>query len=360
MRKLPDDLHIFGSGSFSAHVVDLLTLAGIHVHEVFDDLPARVGKSVGAHPRPVRHVSTLGSFGEFPVVLGVSNLAADLKRIAETLRTVGANEVLTPVELYLALGQEGISISDHYWMSCHSPSTIADRSGEHGLIEKIPDILADETSKDLFRRQLIWRTSGQLSDYVNPDPLEWLYDDRALRIPRSAVRFVDLGAFTGDTVANLKGRGFDFEYVWAFEPDASNYARLVSTLCELGVPSCALPLAAGNELQMLSFTADGSAAATMSSVGGDAVMVARVADIVINSQPNYVKLDIEGYELKALEGLEPLLRRSRPTLAVSAYHRPCDLWTLPLFVDGLDLDYSLHFRQYGHQGYDTVLYAIPR
>ena len=89
-------------------------------------------------------------------------------------------------------------------------------------------------------------------------------------------------------------------------------------------------------------------------------MVVPVSDIVINADPNYVKLDVEGNELQALEGLSPLLRRSRPTLAISAYHRPADLWQLPQFVRALDLDYSLHLRQYGHQGYDTVLYAVPQ
>jgi hypothetical protein len=76
--------------------------------------------------------------------------------------------------------------------------------------------------------------------------------------------------------------------------------------------------------------------------------------------PTYVKLDIEGAEPAALQGARRLLTRARPRLAVCVYHEPDHLWSLPLWVDALGLDYDLHLRAHRYNGFDVVLYAIPR
>jgi hypothetical protein len=73
-----------------------------------------------------------------------------------------------------------------------------------------------------------------------------------------------------------------------------------------------------------------------------------------------VKLDIEGAEHSALEGMKQTLRRSRPRLALAIYHKPNDLWELPLYVHELLPDSKLYVRQHGFSGFDTVLYALPR
>jgi hypothetical protein len=73
----------------------------------------------------------------------------------------------------------------------------------------------------------------------------------------------------------------------------------------------------------------------------------------------HVKMDIEGAESDALAGMERLLISARPRLAISVYHRPEHLWTLLLQIADLDLNYRFHYRCYGEQGFETVLYAIP-
>ena len=75
--------------------------------------------------------------------------------------------------------------------------------------------------------------------------------------------------------------------------------------------------------------------------------------------PTHVKLDIEGAESDALDGMTGLLTAVRPRLAVCAYHRPDHLWTLLLQLAALDLGYRFHMRCYGAQCFETVLYAIP-
>ena len=60
-----------------------------------------------------------------------------------------------------------------------------------------------------------------------------------------------------------------------------------------------------------------------------------------------------------LAGAAGLLARERPVLALSIYHRPDDLWELPLHLDALALGYRFFLRTHGDDGMDIVCYAIP-
>jgi FkbM family methyltransferase len=70
-----------------------------------------------------------------------------------------------------------------------------------------------------------------------------------------------------------------------------------------------------------------------------------------------VKMDIEGSELAALKGGESSLRRWRPKLAISLYHRPEDLFAIPLWLDSLHCGYRFFLDHYSIHHEETVLYA---
>lgn len=70
-----------------------------------------------------------------------------------------------------------------------------------------------------------------------------------------------------------------------------------------------------------------------------------------------IKLDIEGSELGALQGGETSLRHWRPKLAISLYHRPEDLFSIPLWLDALNCGYRFFLDHYSIHHEETVLYA---
>jgi FkbM family methyltransferase len=70
-----------------------------------------------------------------------------------------------------------------------------------------------------------------------------------------------------------------------------------------------------------------------------------------------IKMDIEGSELGALQGGEHALRRWRPKLAISLYHRPEDLFSIPLWLDSLQCGYRFFLDHYSIHQEETVLYA---
>lgn len=73
---------------------------------------------------------------------------------------------------------------------------------------------------------------------------------------------------------------------------------------------------------------------------------------------DFIKMDIEGSELAALEGARASLQRFRPKLAISIYHRPEDFTQIPLWVDDLRLGYRCYLDHYTIHQEETVLYAI--
>jgi hypothetical protein len=75
--------------------------------------------------------------------------------------------------------------------------------------------------------------------------------------------------------------------------------------------------------------------------------------------PTFVKMDIEGCELEALQGMRETIKRSHPILAVCLEHRQEDIWTVPLYLQSLAGDYRFFLRPHLEEVWDLVGYAIP-
>lgn len=69
---------------------------------------------------------------------------------------------------------------------------------------------------------------------------------------------------------------------------------------------------------------------------------------------DFIKLDIEGAELEALQGAALTIARWKPRMAISAYHKPEDFWTLQQYIKSLRPDYVFAFRHYGIGYQDPV------
>ena len=169
--------------------------------------------------------------------------------------------------------------------------------------------------------------------------------------------FVDCGAFDGDTIAEFRRlTGDQFRSIFAFEPDAGNLARLNS----LGDSRISVqPYATWSKREVLRF-ASAAAASSVSETGSVEVPAIPLDDVLVDAAPTYIKMDIEGSELHALEGASVIIRRWRPKLAVCVYHAPDHLWRVPLALAQLLPDSHQTVRGYNYDGFDTVCYCIPR
>lgn len=72
---------------------------------------------------------------------------------------------------------------------------------------------------------------------------------------------------------------------------------------------------------------------------------------------DFIKMDIEGFELPALKGAMDTIKRHRPKLAISLYHRIDDFFEIPLFLKEHFPFYTFYLDHYTIFGEETVLYA---
>jgi hypothetical protein len=93
---------------------------------------------------------------------------------------------------------------------------------------------------------------------------------------------------------------------------------------------------------------------------GETTVSVDTLDHLCGTSPvSLIKMDIEGFEPHALKGAEQIIRRQRPALAISVYHRMDHFWMIPAWLKGLHLDYSLRLGCHNHANTDVVCYALP-
>lgn len=72
---------------------------------------------------------------------------------------------------------------------------------------------------------------------------------------------------------------------------------------------------------------------------------------------DFIKMDIEGAELEALHGAENTIRKFRPKLAISVYHKLNDYWEIAQYIDSLGLGYQFALRHFTIHAEESVLFA---
>lgn len=107
-----------------------------------------------------------------------------------------------------------------------------------------------------------------------------------------------------------------------------------------------------------------SGAASKVSEKGDISITLRSIDSFVKenniSHVDFIKLDIEGCEQEAIEGAKETIKSNTPKLAICLYHRPDDIFNIPLKLSKLYGGYSFYIKHNSDIHYETVLFAIPQ
>jgi len=183
------------------------------------------------------------------------------------------------------------------------------------------------------------------------------YFDSVAPLSNSEV-FVDCGGYDGDTVLEFCSRVNGYKRIYMFEPSPINFEKAGLRLAE--VPNVELmQLGVSNESGILSFDGDAGSASAVTSSGPNVIRVVAI-DEQISEQVTYLKMDLEGWELRALSGARRHLIDDHPRLAVAVYHKASDFWQIPEYILGLRTDYDIFVRHYTEGWSETVMYFVPR
>jgi FkbM family methyltransferase len=219
-------------------------------------------------------------------------------------------------------------------------------------------------SRKLFVNHVAWRLDLDFNHLPKPTK-ETIYFNKRLVLPHSGEYLIDGGAYNGDTLKSFLAEFGKKGYykIACFEPDPKNYIKLRKTAVQLrprGQPVKVYPYALGQKSSKCRIEGSGRPS---SRVGiGKTIVICKTIDSYAekNFKPTFIKLDVEGHELSALQGASQTIRKNKPVLAISAYHRQNDLWKIPLAIFKMQSEYIFRLKPHVADGWDLVLYAVPQ
>ena len=221
-------------------------------------------------------------------------------------------------------------------------------------IEQAYSLLADEASQIVFKGALDFCYTGELK-YL--DAIESDKDEVFRKILRlKDERYLDLGAYRGDTVDEFLRYTDGYESITAVEPNPKNYQKLCEHIADLA-NATALHAGIADRVGTMTISKKAGRMPTLGDKNGVEIPVTTVDQI--DCSPTYIKIDIEGMEHQMLSGAARTLRTMKPKLNLAAYHRTEDFFSLILRLHEIDPDYRIYLRKHPYiPCWDLNIYAV--
>lgn len=239
------------------------------------------------------------------------------------------------------------------WNKCKS-----DRTAQK--IEELKNLLEDEESKRVLETRIKVYETGKVELLKDIATYNDQYFDKDIIKLSNNEFFIDLGAYTGDTIEEFIGHvNGGYKKIIAFEPDHENMLSLNSYILENNINNVVLyKLASWNRKETLRFHEDGSFISQIYSKGNSTTNANSLDNVLFDIAPTtFIKMDVEGAEWETIEGAKKIIKKYKPKLAVCVYHRARDIYDIPLLIKQLVPEYKLYLRHYSDSLLDTVLYA---
>jgi FkbM family methyltransferase len=351
-------LVLFGAGGLGLKTLNGLTRAGIKPLAFADNKPSLWGTHLGNLPvlSPEEAAHQYAESAAFVVTIWRAGGGHRLEHTRRQLQGLGCTKVISFATLFW-------KFSDIFlpYYALGLPHLLLAQSGS---ITRAYGLLADHDSRKEYLAQIRWRLRLDFDGLPSPAGHRQYFADDLFDLRDDEV-FVDCGAYDGDSLREFFGqkRAFKGRYI-AIEPDPVNLNSLKECVSALEADNCdrvsIFPVAVGRRSGTVSFEGTGLPSSSACSGGSYKVRMLPLDEILQGLDPTFIKMDIEGAEMDALAGARRLIGKSRPILAISAYHRPDHLWRIPLLIGSISKEYSIFMRPHNEEGWDLVCYAVPR
>lgn len=225
------------------------------------------------------------------------------------------------------------------------------------LYESFPD----EKSKNVLFHVLKGRLTLNGAEYhAVKDPVKLQYLDPEVVSLQDEV-FCDVGAYIGDTAELLMNQyGDRIQKLYLYEPNGKNCmaARNVtekyqSLQTEIIIRPCGV-----SNINQTSYITDSQSGSRVNYEGNGETITLVTLDSDISEKITFIKMDIEGSELAALQGSQNHIVRDHPTLAICVYHQVEDIRHIVDWIRNLVPEYQFYLRHYSNRFAETVLYCI--
>ena len=356
-KSFKNRLILFGAGKLGRRTLKGLREVGIEPLAFCDNNSVIWGHDIEGLKvlSPKKAVSEFGDNAAFVVTIWNDSLGHPLEVVRQQLQSNGNCTVVSFLPLYWKYHGQFLP-----YFSLDRPSRILAARKE--IMDMMLLIKDNESRTNLFKN-IKSRFKGELG--ILPSPIDKCiqFKNKFLKANKEEV-FVDAGAYTGDTLKLvLESPPIEFREFIALEPDPQNFTRLqklISTFDEkLRSKITTFPVAVGSINGEICFDGSGTEQARISLSGHIKAKCRRIDDLLGDRGVTFIKMDIEGAELDALEGASDVIENQSPILAVSVYHQIDHLWRILSLINNIKKDYLFFFRPHAAGGWDYMLYAVP-
>ena len=175
--------------------------------------------------------------------------------------------------------------------------------------------------------------------------------------------FIDIGGFDGETSFQFIKYTKTDNKIYFFEPDKINLEIAKNSLMNFSKTINFSDFGIGEIETELKININGSK--SFLSEEGEVDIHVRTLDSFFientysESENFYLKMDIEGWEMKALKGAKKFILKTKPKMAICVYHKPNDMIDIYNYIHSIHSDYKIYLRHYTEGVDETVMYFIP-
>ncbi len=183
------------------------------------------------------------------------------------------------------------------------------------------------------------------------------FDSKLLSPDSISGGFIDGGMYDGEDIIkytswNKKSRKW---MIWGCEPDKEMFERAKLRFNRDRVHLICKGLSDKSEIL---FSSKNNEMTYLGTKGKDSTETTTIDKMCAGEKVGYIKLDIEGFEEKALRGAEETIRDQHPKIAVCLYHKRNDAYIIPKLLLDFFPGYTFSIGHYSLAQVDTVLYAF--
>lgn len=157
--------------------------------------------------------------------------------------------------------------------------------------------------------------------------------------------FIDCGAYIGES-ALIFEKEYNPNKIYSFEPILDNYKLLTENIKINNLKKViAIQKGVGEKSTTIKFVSLG--VSSFISEKGDVEMDIISIDEYVeknNLSVGLIKMDIEGYELKALEGAKKIIKKFKPILLIGIYHNPEELFNTKQYIQDILPNYEFKIK----------------
>lgn len=229
-------------------------------------------------------------------------------------------------------------------------------------ILQVTDILEDDKSKKVYQACINQRCGiGRIKKNYFCEKNQY-FDQEIIRLQPKEV-FIDCGAFIGDTIQQFKNMMKKYkirEYsVVAFEPSDRNYTLVCNYFSE-DKRIKIIKKGVSNRDDVIYFSECGpkSKVTNNPTEATEKINITSLDNIPECHQATFIKMDIEGAEIEAINGALGIIQTNKPKLAICIYHSDEDMINIPLLIKSIVPEYKIYVRHHSMGNVETVLYAV--